>query len=571
MRLATLKLLFGSCCCCCIVFVPLQSFAQETLHERRRVDDESSRTTVTTNDYDAIDDDDDDDDDFSQQQQKQLEFFSFSSPLPLTAEASCTSQTDCESCYNLSYACHWCDSDQACHAKGSVHGCAIGSSCHHGKDDDNNNKKNETDACSIHMTCSECALSSHLCHWCAHDNACHVIGSVYGCTVGVDCFSNDRCKRKEPEPIKTEGSFRTVNALPLVALTVLGGLIVCCASVCFFMAGGVKGAYDDLAGMAASGNLEEDGGGGGGAVAAAAAADNTTDTMQQPLLEDAATEGEVESQQQQQQQHVVRECADLEEHEHEREQSEEAVGDEEEAAPAATASVEDTNTATMYTAQQSVQTAASVSRRSRRSSDHMQRLYNVCAGCYVITIATVAITLLTSFQFYPKVPEYNVCNDAVAWKSLIDSLASAKVSADFEILITVANPNHFDIDLDMGKGSFTHQGAFVGTFDIPPVTVPAMTLTDLMLITHLSPERWEALSLTAAYYRGKLVLDVSAKATIRVPALFDLTYRAKLSDFKVNVNEQSDRSLCHCPTWDDPRNETMVIDVLAAAGETSLN
>jgi hypothetical protein len=58
-------------------------------------------------------------------------------------------------------------------------------------------------------------------------------------------------------------------------------------------------------------------------------------------------------------------------------------------------------------------------------------------------------------HYFPAKPVYNICNDNVAWKSLIDSMASMKVSADFEILASVNNPNHFDVALDMGKSRKT--------------------------------------------------------------------------------------------------------------------
>jgi hypothetical protein len=110
--------------------------------------------------------------------------------------------------------------------------------------------------------------------------------------------------------------------------------------------------------------------------------------------------------------------------------------------------------------------------------------------------------------------------------------------------------------LYLGKGSFHHDGAFVGTFDIPPVTVKAMSVTDMMIIAHFSPEKWSALSITAEYYEGKLILHVDAQVSARVPALFDYTISTELNDLVVHVNELSDRHLCACPNWSEARNKT---------------
>jgi hypothetical protein len=161
-------------------------------------------------------------------------------------------------------------------------------------------------------------------------------------------------------------------------------------------------------------------------------------------------------------------------------------------------------------------------------------------------------------RYFPKVPQYNICNDALAWKSLVDSMTSMKVEANIEILVSVMNPNHFDVALNMGKGSFTHDGAFVGTFEIPPSVAKAMMITDMMIIAKFTPEKWEALALTAEYYRGTLVLDVTSQASIRVPALANYSYEADFADMRVHVNDPNlmDRHLCACPQWKDAKNNT---------------
>jgi hypothetical protein len=190
----------------------------------------------------------------------------------------------------------------------------------------------------------------------------------------------------------------------------------------------------------------------------------------------------------------------------------------------------------------------------------MRRLYNACTVCYVFSVFTILGLSYATIRYFPQKPVYNICNDAVAWSSLINTMASMKVSADFEILASVANPNYLDVALDMGKGSFSHNNAFVGTFDIPPVTVASHAITDILIVAHFMPEKWEALALTAEYYRGKLVLNVDATATIRIPALADYTFPVKFSDLRVNVNEKSDRTFCACPTWNDEKKK-ITLDV----------
>ena len=107
-----------------------------------------------------------------------------------------------------------------------------------------------SDKCASHANCTECTLSSKVCHWCAFDESCHAIGSWYGCSHGVDCFNNDRCMRDVPENIIDEdGAFGSVwsdvGVIPVVLICVIGLLTLCCNSLCFVTVRAIKGAYDD--------------------------------------------------------------------------------------------------------------------------------------------------------------------------------------------------------------------------------------------------------------------------------------------------------------------------------------
>lgn len=435
----------------------------------------------------------------------------------ITSGDSCASFASCEECTTASSWCHWCGHDQSCHTRGSYYGCAWGQSC---STPAPSPPKNDTSGCSSHTNCRDCALASHLCHWCGHDNACHAIGSYYGCAVGVDCYSNDRCQRKESEPFHQKFKFpeNSMGPLPMIILAVIVSILLCCFTTCFCVASGLKGAYDDLAGIAAQTNEPNEG-------------------MDEPLLleqvieiptpQDVTTGDEAPAE--------------------DAEAPEENDGDDVEEEPAATE-----REPLLQTEDYQVPTVSrTVVTSRRRQPRHMQRLYNACAFSYFLSIVGVLSFAAFSYIYFPIKPTYNICNDDLAWRSIIDSLASLKVGAEFEILASVANPNRIDVVLDSGSGSFRHDGVPVGTFRIPPVVVKAQAITDILVIATLSPEKWEALSLTAEYYRGKLVLSVDTAATIRVPALFDYQFSAELKNIVVNVNEMSDRSLCACPSWKD--------------------
>jgi hypothetical protein len=465
---------------------------------------------------------------------------------------ACFSATTCENCTSLSRwygGCHWCSHDQSCHTIGSYYGCAFGTTCGVTPNPNPPLPPGEDKSCYAQETCRDCALLSSTCHWCAHDNKCHVIGSVSGCVTGVDCYNNDRCQRKQPEPLPDSSNHmhmpQGVASIPLIILFVISGLIVCCATICCCVAGGVKGAYDELADLTTTSSsfYSHD-----------VDIVNDSSSISTPLISNISISGPVpassinnKAQSDLTQPLVVPDEADV---------------SEEDPLLSITPTSE-----MMSTTVQTIRvnnTDDSHQRRHHRSRapKSMSRLYSACVFCYLI-IVFVAVTIsIASVRYYPQAPVYSICNDNLAWKSLIDSLTSMKVTADFEILASISNPNYMDVALDMGQGSFSHNGAFVGTYDIPPTIVTANAITDILIVAHLMPDKWDALSLTAEYYRGKLVLQVDASVTVRIPILLNYTFSVK-TQMAVNVNEQSDRSLCSCPTWNDPTpNQTRPIMLL---------
>jgi len=453
---------------------------------------------------------------------------------------SCTDQLTCEDC-NTERLCHWCSFDEACHTIGSVHGCFKGSSCLPPPP-----PKNDT-SCLSHTNCAECTLSSKLCHWCAHDNACHEVGSPYGCMTGVDCYDNAHCQRSVPEPIEQGTSwFEGVGILPLVVILSVAGCSLCCTTMCCCVMGGVKGAYDDLTDLATSPQEEE---------------------LQEPLLvqpqerqqtgqPSAAPQAEAQPGEEDGEGEIAQENADmqqlLQEEQVDAAQPEDYVR---------IVETENSNVQQPEPVPASGSTTERRRRHRRRVGRSMQRLYNSCVCCYLLSVVAITLFAGGSIRYFPKAPLFNVCNDAVAWKSLIDSVTAMKVQADIELLASISNPNHFDASLDNANGTFIHDGKIAGKIEIRPTTIAATSITDVLMVASFAPETWEALDIAKEFYQGTLVLHVALDMAIRVPALLDYEFTVSIQDMAVHVNEQSDRSLCACPSWSDPPNKSMQLPV----------
>jgi hypothetical protein len=164
------------------------------------------------------------------------------------------------------------------------------------------------------------------------------------------------------------------------------------------------------------------------------------------------------------------------------------------------------------------------------------------------------VVFTVGMSYAPRQPEYNVCTNELAWKSIVEGMASIKMSASFDLLISVYNPNRFEVDLSNGHGQFHHDDAYVGSFDIPEGKISPKAISDIVVKVTFTPDKWDALSLTSEYYQGKLKLVLGGHAQVKIPALGDYKFDAKFDDIHVNVNDPSldDTHLCACPGWKRP-------------------
>ncbi|KAL3767973.1 hypothetical protein ACHAWU_005431 [Discostella pseudostelligera] len=389
--------------------------------------------------------------------------------------------------------------------------CVIGASC---------SEPPPAPSCSDHKSCAECSSSSWGCHWCASDEACHAVGSLHGCAAGADCYAIHRCQRLEPEPMEGTGgtfskeSFEGVGIVSKSVLGVLMGLILCCSTLCFAGVTLLKAAVDDLVGE--PDDIAKEWHEQFGRVDKNAVEEVVGEELEIPLL----TNGSLEE-------------LDAEQG---RGKSRSGLVPDDEASHSRR------------------RVPIPTLRSSPQRDSNLQRMYCGCQLCYLFTIITTIILFVVGMSYAPREPQYNVCTNELAWKSIVEGMASLKMSASFDLLISVYNPNRFEVDLSNGHGQFHHDDQYVGSFDIPEGRITEKAISDIVVKVTFTPDKWAALSLTSEYYQGNLKFVLNGHAHVTIPALGNYQFDAKFDDIHVNVNDPSldDTHLCACPGWKKP-------------------
>lgn len=482
--------------------------------------------------------------DYSNENFNDIGFFWPWSNNRTTVNSRCNSFENCNSCTKSSFACHWCSYDNMCHAKGSWYGCAIGASCSDGS--------NATQGCKSHSDCTTCSLSSSLCHWCAFDEQCHAVGSIYGCSQGVNCYSNERCRRMRPENI-SEGIFDDVGVIPIIFIIFSTIITICFSSLIYGAANALKLALDGIV--------------------------DTRDRVYEPnhnedfLPHSASTEtvGEEENRNETTQEHNPMNDESI----HVEQESDDNHEVSQRRALDAMNSVSSNNSpSSEENSEELTQNLLEVTHHldplrvppQRRYSQAQVSMHCLLRSCRFWYFATLFITLLLSISsiiFFPRAPQFNVCSNEFAWKSIVDAITSLKLEASFEILVSVENKNKLDISVENLEGKFRYDGEDVGTFTMKRVIIQATTITDAVITCTVVPSKWDALGIISDYYKSKLTFMADLAGMVKIRGIA-LSIPMRVTNFLVKVNdpEMKDRHLCACPEWKDLAPTSSPVDQL---------
>jgi hypothetical protein len=342
-----------------------------------------------------------------------------------------------------------------------------------------------------------------------------------------------------------------IPQLYLTLVIVVGSVFIGCLTCCYGFVGHLRGAYNDLATLAASASLPPSMIGG-----------TFTGMMSEPFYSALATQPEEEETEERNEAHAIDEEANQEQSANNLERIDETAPHQ----PDETGGENDHLLITVITDDEN-QHHPVTGRQEESYNDvpgmqesrHVKALYRTCWIIYVLCVSMVILLSLVIVFFYPVVPYYSVCNDAVGWSKIVENIIALRLDASFEILVSLSNPNRIQVALDQGTGTFNFNGEPLGTFIIPPFTAGGMAITDLSLIAHATPGKSQAYQILHAYMNGNLVLQAEFDATLRVPALFNYTGDFTVKNIPVDVTALADRTLCQCPSWDDRNHSSSLL------------
>ncbi|CAM9809323.1 unnamed protein product [Scytosiphon promiscuus] len=419
-------------------------------------------------------------------------------------------------------------------------------------------------SCSVIDSCDACRNTT-LCHWCP-DQQCHVIGSLHGCGYGTYCYDNNQCQRELPE-------FRGYEA---PSLAVLLGVFLVGSTALFCGIAGISIAREYAKESAASRqqNAAIAAAAAGAAAAGAAATRTTVRPVRLRAAEPSGSGGDgggVDD-------YVALNGGDGDDDGESggllgvgaaaaRVSDGPSGGRGEERGAAAAAAAAETSTTPLvpkgkrdYGMGRVSRIGGGSSRRRGRAvaseppplgpSRLARKVYFytrlVCGTIILGVLATCGAVV----AFAPHAPGVNVCNTEFDWGSIVHSIKSADVQADFQILVSIYNPNVLDATIETGTATLYHKHTEVGTMAFQPAVLAGGYVTDLLFTMTFNTEVWDEARLGLEYETGQLafLMDATVSAAVMWHGLKTYPFTFSIHDYYIKVADTTgyDRSLCNC-------------------------
>jgi hypothetical protein len=159
-------------------------------------------------------------------------------------------------------------------------------------------------------------------------------------------------------------------------------------------------------------------------------------------------------------------------------------------------------------------------------------------------------------MFYPRMPDYNVCNRQFEWESILHSLTNLHPKIEYQVLISVINENRFGFVLEQGAADIYHNGTKIGYWKLNQTwEATAGAITDVITPIHIEPPYMEAFSLLNDFRKNALIFQINASITGSITWGSHKIYQisSSVKDIEFLVGAEYDRSLCNCTEFLTPQ------------------
>ncbi|KAG7386001.1 hypothetical protein PHYPSEUDO_000856 [Phytophthora pseudosyringae] len=194
--------------------------------------------------------------------------------------------------------------------------------------------------------------------------------------------------------------------------------------------------------------------------------------------------------------------------------------------------------------------------RLRTRYEQDERQFNWKAFAARVTWLTVLISMtVLALMFYPRVPDYNVCNREFEWESILHSIMGLEPKVEYQVLVSVINENRFGFVLESGSADIYHNATLVGKWELgKPWEAKAGSISDVIAGINISPGYAEGIALWRDFSRNELIFRINATITGSITWGRYKIYRISSStpDVEFLVGAEYDRGLCKCTEYLTP-------------------
>eukprot|EP00644_Phytophthora_capsici_P005266 jgi/Phyca11/558344/estExt2_Genewise1.C_PHYCAscaffold_11075 len=119
-----------------------------------------------------------------------------------------------------------------------------------------------------------------------------------------------------------------------------------------------------------------------------------------------------------------------------------------------------------------------------------------------------------ALMFYPRMPDYNVCNREFEWESILHSIMGLEPKVEYQVLVSVINENRFGFVLESGTADIYHNATLVGKWELDkPWEAKAGSISDMIAGINIKPGYGEGIALWKDFSRNELIFRINATIT----------------------------------------------------------